>query len=150
MRRPSLESEVCTALIRVGTRMAAGFDQRFAEFTLTQAQFRTLVGVIMLDRGEGITPSELADHLFVERATLSVVAQALVKRGLLVRRPGENRRSHRLSLTEAGTLMLQQTITPALELADETVKGLSKDILQNMLAVLNHLEAHLRLAQKKG
>lgn len=101
MRRPTLESEVYTAVIRVGTRMVAGFDQRFAEFNLTQAQFRTLVGVIMLDRGEEITPSALADHLFVERATLSVVAQALVKRGLLVRRPGENRRSHRLSLTTA-------------------------------------------------
>ncbi|MBX3006345.1 MAG: MarR family transcriptional regulator [Anaerolineales bacterium] len=150
MNRPTLESEVCTALIRVGTRMAAGFDQRFAEFSLTQAQFRTLVGVIMLDRGEGITPSELADHLFVERATLSVVAQALVKRGLLVRRPGANRRSHRLSLTEAGIAILQQSIAPALQLADETVQGLSQAALQNMLASLNHLEAHLRQAQKKA
>lgn len=150
MRQPTLESEVCTALIRVGTRMAAGFDQRFAEFKLTQAQFRTLVAVITLDGGEGITPSELAGHLFVERATLSVVAQNLVKRGLLVRRPGENRRSHRLALTEAGRHMLQQSIPPALDLADETVKGLSQDALQNMLASLNHLEAHLRQAQKKA
>lgn len=149
MRRPTLQSEVCTALMRVGTRMATGFDSHLGEFNLTQAQFRTLIGVLMQDRGEGVSPSQLAEHLFVERATLSVLAQALVKRGLLVRRPGENRRSHRLALTPKSMQVLQGAVPSALTLADETLQGLSESTLQTMLTTLNQIESHLRNARKK-
>ena len=62
-----LGSEVCTALMRIGTRMAAGFDQHFSRVGITQAQFRTLLAIHQEGGREGITPSALADHLLIER-----------------------------------------------------------------------------------
>ncbi|HET9480124.1 MAG TPA: MarR family transcriptional regulator, partial [Candidatus Polarisedimenticolia bacterium] len=101
MNNGNLPSWLCTALMRIGTRMAAGFDQRFAGSGVTQAQFRLLLAVRQEGGPEGVAPSALADHLLIERASVTFLANCLVERGLLERRPGENRRSHRLRLTAA-------------------------------------------------
>ena len=46
----------------------------------------------------------------LERATVSVLAQRMVERGLLERVPGENRRSFRFRLTPKGFDLLEQVI----------------------------------------
>jgi len=139
-----LTSWVCTALMRIGTRMATGFDQHFARLGITQAQFRVLLAVSKLGGLEGIAPSALADDLLVERGTVSVLTNRMVELGWLSREPGENRRTYHLSLTEAGRQVLQAAIPRAIALADRTLSGFALDELIQMRANLEHIEAKLR------
>ncbi len=131
-------------MMRLGTRMAAQFDQHFARFGLTQAQFRTLLTIWEEGGEEGITPSALAERLLIERATVSVLTNRMVERDWLARRAGENRRTFFLVLTGAGTARLQEALPHAVALANETLAGFQREELRGALALLEQLEAHLR------
>jgi len=143
MQDDLLPSHLCTALMRIATRLATVFDQRFSRFGLTQAQFRLLAAIC--EAGElGATPSALADRLLIERAAVSVLTTRLVERGWLARRPGENRRTFLLVLTEAGMASLQEALPHAVALANETLAGFRREELRGTQALLDQLEAHLR------
>jgi len=144
MENENLTSWICTALMRIGTRMATGFDQHFARLGITQAQFRILLAVWELGGSKGLAPSKLADSLLIERGTVSVLTNRMVESGWLSREPGENRRTYRLSLTEAGSQVLQEAVPRAIALADHTLSGISIDKLVQMRANLAHIEAVLR------
>lgn len=144
MENEQLASWVCTALMRIGTRMATGFDQHFARLGITQAQFRVLLAVWEQGGSEGIAPSFLADYLLIERGTVSVLTNRMVERGWLSRQPGENRRTYRLTLTEAGRQVLQEVVPRAIALAEHTLAGISLNELVQMRTNLEHIEAKLR------
>ncbi len=141
---PELPSRLCLALMRIGTRMAVGFDQRFAEFGLTQAQFRLLIAAWNLGKHEGATPTALAEHLFLERATVSVLIKKLLEQGLLQRLPGENLRSYRVALTEKSGTLLHEVAPRAQSLADATFASFAPDDLPKFEALLKLLETRLR------
>ncbi len=143
MQDALLPSHLCTALMRIGTRLATVFDQKFSRFGLTQAQFRVLLAICEAGE-EGVTPSTLADRLLIERAAVSVLTTRLVERGWLARQPGANRRTFLLVLTEAGRASLQEALPHAVALADETLAGSRREELRGTLALLDRLEAHLR------
>lgn len=124
--------------------MATGFDQHFAEIGITQAQFRILLAVWEQGGAEGIAPSVLAHHLLIERGTISVLTHRMVERGLLARRPGENRRTYRLTLTAASRKLLDKVIPLAVELADHTLSGISPSQLNQMRTNLELIESRLR------
>ena len=136
---------VCTALMRIGTRMATGFDQHFAPLGLTQAQFRTLLAIQDAGSG-GITPSALAEHLLIQRATVSVLTRRMVEQGWLARVPGENGRTFRLVLTGAGERLLEAAIPRAIALAERTLADVPPAQLRRMQASLALVEARLRAA----
>lgn len=127
--------------------MATHFDQQFAEFGITQAQFRGLRAIQMADTGS-IAPSALAEHLKVERAPISVLTNRLVERGLLARLPGENRRTFNLALTEAGTTLMRQILPSALTLAGAALKDFDEAQLSEMRAMLATVERSLIAAEK--
>ena len=139
-----LNSWVCTALMRIGTRMATGFDQHFAELGITQAQFRILLAVWEQGGAEGIAPSVLANYLLIERGTISILTNRMIELGWLRRNPGENRRTYRLTLTEAGKQLLDRVIPLAVELADHTLSGISPTQLSQMRRNLALIESKLR------
>ena len=124
--------------------MATGFDQHFAELGITQAQFRILLAVWEQGDVEGVAPSVLADYLLIERGTISVLTNRMVERGWLTREPGENRRTHRLTLTATGRQLLVTVIPRAVELADHTLSGISPTQLRQMRANLELIETTLR------
>lgn len=124
--------------------MATGFDQHFAELGITQAQFRILLAVREQGGADGIAPSALAHHLLIERGTISVLTGRMIERGWLARRPGENRRTFRLTLTPAGKQLLEKIIPLAVELADRTLLGLSGEQLSQLRASLQSIEYRLR------
>ena len=146
MKDEMLTPILCTALMRIGTRMAAVFDQRFTALGVTQAQFRLMLAVWEEGGETGITPSALADHLLIERATISVLTQRMVERGLLERRPGENRRTFRLALTASGRTLLFEIIPHAVALAEETLNDISPASLRELRTMLDTVERQLRLA----
>ena len=148
---PELASRVCLALMRVGTRMAVGFDQKFAHFGITQAQFRLLIAVWNLGGSEGATPSALADHLFLERATVSVMINKLLESGLLTKHTGENRRSYKLTLNEKSGALMRALGPEAVALADTTLEAFSSEELAQLEVHLKALEVRLRQdAQEKS
>ena len=136
-------SFLCTALMRIGTRLATEFDQKFAHLGLTQAQFRVLLAVWKAEGGS-ISPSILAEQLLIERATVSVLTTRLVERGWLARVQGENRRTFSLVLTDTGAAKLQDALPSAVALADEKMTGFPREDLHHTLALLEALEARLR------
>ncbi len=124
--------------------MATTFDQQFGVLDVTQAQFRTLLAVRFGSGPEGITPSELADQLLLERPTVTVLITRLVERGLLARQPGANRRSYRLALTPAGEALLERVIPRAIALADDLLEGFTPEQLERMCEALQLIEARVR------
>jgi len=139
-----LPSLICTALMRVGIRMATLFDQNFSGYGITQSQFRILIGIIELGDVAGVAPSVLADHLLIERGTTTVLTSRMVDLGWLSRMPGENRRTFRLCLTKAGWAKFQEVSPAAILLADQALEGSSREELEQILERLAKLEAHLR------
>jgi DNA-binding MarR family transcriptional regulator len=135
---------ICTAMMRLGTRMATLFDQTFARFEITQAQFRVLLEIYEGGNAEGVAPSVLAKNLLLERATVSVLTQRMQERGLLERTAGENRRSFRLRLTAKGEALLHAVIPHARVLADETLAANTPADLDAALWFLERLETRLR------
>ena len=144
MSEDLLTSWICTALMRIGTRMATGFDQHFAELGITQAQFRILLAVWEQGGAEGIAPSVLANHLLIERGTISILTNRMVVLGWLARQPGENRRTYRLTLTPTGRELLEKVIPLAVELANHTLSAISPTQLQQMRMHLELIESRLR------
>jgi DNA-binding MarR family transcriptional regulator len=140
----NLTSWVCTALMRIGSRMATGFDQHFAKLGVTQAQFRILLAIWEQGNTEGVPPSSLADYLLIERGTISVLTSRMVENGWIARKPGENRRTYRLTLTAAGKQLLNKVVPMAVELADHTLSGISPAQLRQMRTNLEIIEAGLR------
>ncbi|HEU0296279.1 MAG TPA: MarR family transcriptional regulator [Anaerolineales bacterium] len=124
--------------------MATGFDQHFAELGITQAQFRILLAVWEQGGAEGVAPSVLADHLLIERGTISVLTNRMVDLGWLARQPGENRRTYRLTLTPTSRQLLDKVIPRAVELADHTLSGISPTQLRELRTTLELIEARLR------
>lgn len=135
---------ICLAVMRLGTRMVTQFDEEFRSQGITQAQFRLLMAIYFEGGTAGIAPSVLADHLMIERATVSVIATRLVEQGLLARIPGENRRTHRLILTPAGQQLFGRVVPHALALSHETLAGMTTDELRTMREILTGLEARIR------
>ena len=144
MNDEKLTPPLCTALMRIGTRMAAVFDRHFESLGITQAQFRLLLALWQEGGADGLAPSVLAEHLLIERATVSVLTQRLVSRGLLTRRPGENRRTHNLALTEPGRALLLTVLPHATALAEDTLSSISPAHLHQMQTMLDTIESKLR------
>jgi len=143
-REELLTSWICTALMRIGTRMATGFDQHFADLGITQAQFRILLAIWEQGGAEGIAPSVLASHLLIERGTTSILTNRMVELGWLRREPGEDRRTYRLTLTSTGRQLLDRVIPLAVELADHTLSGIPPAQLEQMRTNLALIESRLR------
>jgi len=126
--------------------MASVFDRHFENWGVTQAQFRLMLAVWKEGGEDGISPSVLADHLLIERATISVLTQRMVERGLLKRLPGENRRTFRLILTDQGRTLLFEIIPYAVTLAEETLKGINQTDLYQLRLMLDTVERQMRTA----
>ena len=139
-----ISSRVCLALMRLGTKIASGFDQHFRTLNLTQAQFRLLLTIWEKGNADGITPSQLASELLLERSSVSTLVEVLVGRGWIVRQPGENRRSYQLVLTPQGGQVLQQAIPSAVSLADYILSELGPGELLQLRDLLSQVEVRLR------
>lgn len=147
---PERASRVCLALMRLGTRLAAGFDRGFTEHNLTQAQFRVLIAAANLGGTAHATPSGLAEYLFVERASISVVLKPLLARRFLARHHGEDGRSYRVSLTEKGWDALRAIKPQAIAAADTAMAGLTNAQLRQLESLLGTLEDELRRVHGGG
>jgi len=112
-QRPDLDCSpmgVVGRLARTARLLGDGINAGFKEFGLTPTEFDILA--TLKRSGEPLTPTELYQTLMLSSGAMSIRLEALVKRGLVERVPSsEDRRSNRVSLTEAGERLIDDAVT---------------------------------------
>jgi DNA-binding MarR family transcriptional regulator len=99
--------------------MARRFDEALRPVGLTNGQFSMLMS---LNRPQPATMESVAGLLAMDRTTLTAALKTLERRGLVVvARDSEDRRSRRLSLSEAGRAVLAEAV-PIWERTHEEVE----------------------------
>lgn len=112
-RHPDMPGDliVMTKLISmVYLRLEAAYDAQMAQWGLTAWSWFTLM-VVYSRQGEEVTPSLISRSLVLGRANVTRVTEDLVRRGFLHRQAStRDRRVLQLSLTEAGTRLIHDTM----------------------------------------
>jgi DNA-binding MarR family transcriptional regulator len=114
------------------------FIRTLAPVDIRPAQYSVLV---VIAANPGLSQSDLADRLGIERARLVRLLDKLEKRGLTQRLPSRtDRRSHALRLTRSGQKTLKRaTMLAALHEA-KLVEKLGAEQRRSMLNVLKHFD----------
>ncbi len=93
-------------------------SRRLAAFDISPAQFSVLS---VIDANPGVNQLAIAQHLSIERAGLGRLVDHLERRGLVQRTASAiNRRYYVLSLTDAGTAILNR-MRPAIAEGEKTL-----------------------------
>lgn len=115
------------------------FDARARNLGVTRTQWRTLM---QLARREGLTQSELADLLDVERITLCRMVDRLAEAGLVERRADpQDRRVWRLHLRPRAHAIVGQLTSIGADIEEEVLSALEpgeRIILRETLTRLRH------------
>ena len=114
---------VAVLLHDLARRFRYRFDARARVLGVTRPQWRAL---LLLARREGLSQSELAELLEVERITLCRMIDRLAEAGLVERRADPyDRRVWRLHLMPSARGIVEQLTTIAADLEEEALSALS-------------------------
>jgi len=118
------------------------FDRRVRKLGFTRTQWLVLR---RLDEQPGVSQSELADMLEVERATAGRLIDKLEEYGWLERRPdGSDRRINRIFMTELGR-KIHDRIGPIAEaMVEEELSGLTKQEREQLTDLLLNVKHRLQ------
>lgn len=110
------------------------FIRTLASADIRPAQYSVL---IVISENPGLSQSDLADALNIERARLVHLLDKLEKRGWTERQPSPtDRRSHALHLTREGQKMLKRAKALATEHEDHLIEKLGAENHKLMLEIL--------------
>ena len=110
-------------------RLEAAYDTLMARWQLTAWSWFTLM-VVYSRQGEEVTPSDISRVLFLARANVTRLTDDLVRRGYLHREPStQDRRVLRLSLTEAGAGLVNETMPHAWDMHRAVWSALNQEQL---------------------
>jgi DNA-binding MarR family transcriptional regulator len=124
---------------RVSDRIATAYE---ALFGLTIPEWR-LIAVIA--EAQAITQAEIGERTRMDKVTVSRAAIALTTRGLLARSPNaSDRRSHHLSLTEAGERLYAEVAPKAIDLEARLFARFDASELAQFTAMLRRIDAAAR------
>jgi DNA-binding MarR family transcriptional regulator len=99
---------LCFAAQRTARELARRFDRLFSALALTNGQFSMMVAMGGMGQPK---LGELARFLAMDHATVTAAVRKLKKRGLVILRADTgDRRSRRVSLTEAGTALIAKAV----------------------------------------
>ncbi len=102
----TLPRQLGYVLRRAQAAVIQSYAGAFAEAGPRPAQFAVLT---ILDRNPGLSPSQVAGVLAINRTNFVPLFDSLVQRGLATRRPVKsNRRAHALYLTAAGKALFDK------------------------------------------
>ncbi|HET7924990.1 MAG TPA: MarR family transcriptional regulator [Rhodanobacteraceae bacterium] len=117
------------------------FDRRATRLELTRAQWRALK---VTSRQEGLSQSELAEHLDMEAIPVGRVIDRLEKTGFIERRADPaDRRRWRLYLTPKAHAVVGEMEVIAGELRDDALRGIERNDLDTLMGVLNRIKENL-------
>src|SRR6202034_1961088 len=131
----SLNREFAFIVHDVARLLRTYADYKAAQFGITRAQWAVLVRV---DRSEGLNQSELADTLDLQPITLTRLLDKLCDSGLIERRPDPaDRRAKRLFLTPAARPLLEQLSVLGEETMTDTLAGVDRSGVAQMISNLS-------------
>ncbi|MFK7993281.1 MAG: MarR family winged helix-turn-helix transcriptional regulator [Granulosicoccus sp.] len=138
----------------LGYHMKRSFNVIQADLTQTLKPFGlrmlTFTALVLIVDNPGLSQSQLADAMDIERPNLVVIVDELEQRELIVRdRVQTDRRMYALRATAAGRRLCKQAV--AADKAHETrlLAGLDEKSRKNLIAGLSALRNHL-CKQTKG
>jgi MarR family transcriptional regulator, transcriptional regulator for hemolysin len=148
MFREDLSRNFGFILNDVARLLRTAFDRRVKSLGLTRSQWWVLNH---LYRNDGITQSELAEILEVERATLGRLLDRLEAKGW-VRREGHagDRRAKRVFLTEEVEPALKAMRAAAAELRRDALTGISTEEQSRFVDALLAVKANLSRTENGG
>ncbi|MEO8039249.1 MAG: MarR family transcriptional regulator [Betaproteobacteria bacterium] len=141
MFREDLSRNFGFILNDVARLMRTTFDRRVKSLGLTRSQWWVLNHLF---RNDGVTQSELADILEVEKATLGRLLDRLEQKGW-VRREGHagDRRAKRVFLTEEVEPAIKTMRAAAVEVRRDALAGLSATQQEQFVDALLAIKANL-------
>lgn len=144
MLREDLSRNFGFILNDVARLMRTTFDRRVKALGLTRSQWWVLNHLF---RNDGVTQSELADILEVEKATLGRLLDRMEQKGW-VRREGHagDRRAKRVFLTEEVEPAIKAMRAAAAELRRDALSGLSAPQQNQFVDALLAIKANLSRA----
>ena len=127
----------------VARMMRASFDRRVRQLGLTRAQWQVLV---RLHRRPGITQSELAELLEVERATAGRMVDRLERKQWVERRAdATDRRVNRLYLTAQAEAVEARMASIGVELLDDALVPLDAAERLALASLLERVKTQLQV-----
>ena len=140
MRDPADVAACTFANLRKATRVVTQhYEAALRPLDLTATQFTMLA---MLDRRGPLRLTDLAEALVMDRTTLTRNLKPLTARGLVQIGADTDRRVRRLSISEAGGVLLKKAIPEWRAAQTALVDGLGRARWANML---DHLDAAVAL-----
>jgi DNA-binding MarR family transcriptional regulator len=120
----------------VSQLIARAYEDRFG---LRIPEWRLIA---VLAEGGPLTPQALCERTMMDKVTVTRSAQALVRRRLLERAPNPNdKRSHHLLLTRAGSRLYAGVAPLALDYETRLLHGLSTEEISGLMQLLRRVEA---------
>lgn len=128
-------------LVRSGKRIGAAFDRKLKEHGITLTQYEV---VLALSESGTTRQIDLAEQLFVNRATLIPMLERLEEQGWVRVKPNpDDGRSYWVSLTESGKKQLAQILGTVTGIASELVRGLGGQELRVLSSSLDRILANI-------
>lgn len=119
-------------------------DRRLQPFGLTRAQWAVLA---ILNRHDGLSQSELADELEIEKSTVGRLIDHVEANGWIERRPmPSDRRLWLVHLTDRAKSLIETVMAVILATRAEMLRGLSSEQQQHLSHGLVFLKANLQAA----
>jgi DNA-binding MarR family transcriptional regulator len=141
MLRENLERNFGFILHDVARLLRTTYDRRVRELDLTRSQWWVLTHLF---RKDGITQSELAETLELEKPSLGRLLDRLEGKGWIRREACPNdRRAKRIFLTEAADAPMQVMREIASGVREDALSGLSNDDRDRFVDILLTIKSNL-------
>lgn len=130
-------------LLRRSHRLfAKELAKRLAEHEMPVAQFQILR---VLWKHDGLSQTELSEHIEVERSALTGVFDDLERRGIVRRkRSTSDRRRHTVHLTKYGRSLHEPLMAAALSVNDTATRGVKRAEVAKAVAMIEALIDNLQ------
>lgn len=138
-----LKSRIGMKLVRIGKMTRAIAVQKFTTngFEITPEQLTVLAALIDHD---GMYQRQIGAITLKDRPNITRILNILEKMNLVTRKPDVNKRKiFKIFITDEGKKVYEKVIPTALELWQNTVKGVPEDELIITLKVLNKFKTNL-------
>lgn len=141
IRRDDPDSSIGFLISDVSRLMRRVYDRRVEPLGLTRSQWRVLVH---LYRREGVSQTELAAILEIEKPTLGRLVDRLEEKGWVERRIDErDQRARRLVISDDTRPLMEQMETLAEAVHDDALAGLEQDDAHRLSEALLTVKANL-------
>lgn len=130
-----LEESLGFILSKTNSKLKNELFQRFRENDVTPEQWSVLNCLWECD---GMTPKEIADKIYKDKPNTNRILEKLELKALVLRRPHPaDKRSFQIFLTESGRMLKEELVPIAVGLLNEATKGMEKEKIAQLKALLN-------------